>query len=385
MNSDFHYYATYCAAQLAGYSHDESLAISYCDCFVDLCSKTLLSKLKAPAAAATTQLPLEMVDMRTDIIGLQMITRIWSSFHFLPYDLYAEPPKRCSKGYKNKYRLICNPNGELLKETVKLAKDKGVQAVGLAMHVLADTWAHRYFAGTPSLVINNTNRYFYELFPSENGYTEKKITFRHSATSPDDLDNSIYTSSLFSNSENSIMNLGHGRAGHLPDYSFIRYKYLPAWGNYEEILKDNPSDYTHAFYQMVYAMKFLRGEYDSFETDTYDTEVDENIRKEVERIINTRQLNSADDWKALGEKLSGCEIEPFDIEKYQSEYMDADKDKKDDTFLGKFILSALAQKSMVTNKIYNSGSKLAGYSIDYEDKGFKGIKAFKSLVREEEA
>ena len=384
MNSDFHYYATYCAAQLAGYSHDESLAISYCDRFVDLCSKTFLSKLKAPTAAATTQSLFEMADMRTDIIGLQMITRIWSSFHFLPYDLYAEPPKRCSKGYKNKYRLICNPNGELLKETVKLAKGKSPQAVGLAMHVLADTWAHRYFAGTPSLVINNTNRYFYELFPSENGYTEKKITFRHSATSPDDLDNSVYTSSLFSNNENSIMNLGHGRAGHLPDYSFIRYKYLPAWGNYEEILKDNPSDYTHAFYQMVYAMKFLRGEFDSFETDTYDTEVDENIQKEVERIINIRQLSSADDWKALGEKLSGCEIEPFDIEKYQSEYMDADKDKKDDTFLGKFILSALAQKSMVTNKIYNSGSKLAGYSIDYEEKGFKGIKAFKSLVREEE-
>lgn len=384
MNSDFHYYATYCAAQLAGYSHDESLAIAYSDRFVDLCSKTMLAKLKAPTAAATTQLPLEMASIRTDIIGLQDITRIWSSFHFLPYDLYAEPPKKCSKRYKRKYRLICNPNGELLKETVNLAKDKSTQAVGLAMHVLADTWAHRYFAGTPSLVINNTNRYFYELFPSENGYTEKKITFRHSATTPDDPDNSIYTASLFSNSENSIMNLGHGRAGHLPDYSFIRYKYLPAWGNYEEILKDNPSDYQHAFYQMVYAMKFLRGAYDSFETDTYDTEVDENIQKEVERIINTRQLNSDNDWKALGEKLSGCEIEPFDVEKYQREYAEADKNSKDDTFLGKFILAALAQKSMVTNKIYSSGSKLAGYSIDYGDKGFKGIRAFKSLVREEE-
>ena len=135
---------------------------------------------------------------------------------------------------------------------------------------------------------------------------------------------------------------------------------------------------------MVYAMKFLRGAYDSFETDTYDTEVDENIQKEVERIINTRQLNSDNDWKALGEKLSGCEIEPFDVEKYQWEYAEADKNSKDDTFLGKFILAALAQKSMVTNKIYSSGSRLAGYSIDYGDKGFKGIRAFKSLVREEE-
>ena len=383
MNSDFHYYATYCAAQLAGYTHEESLDIAYSDRFVDLCSKTMLSKLKAPAAAATTQLPIEMMDIRTDVIGLQVITRIWSSFHFLPGNLYAEPPKRCSKRYKNKYRLICKPNGELLKETVKLAKGKSMQAVGLAMHVLADTWAHQNFAGTPSLVINSTNRYFYELFPSENGYTEKKITFRHSATSPDDLDNSIYTSSLFSNSENSIMNLGHGRAGHLPDYSFIRYKYLPAWGNYEEIIKDNPSDYTHAFYQMVYAMKFLRGVYESFETETYDAEVDENVKEEVKRIINTRQLNSSDDWKALGEKLSGREIESFDADKYLSQYREADKNSKGDTFLGKFILSALAQKSMVTNKIYNSGNKLAGYSIDYDDKGIKGIRAFKSLVKED--
>ena len=29
MNADFHYYATYCAAQLAGYSHAESLDIAY--------------------------------------------------------------------------------------------------------------------------------------------------------------------------------------------------------------------------------------------------------------------------------------------------------------------------------------------------------------------
>ena len=51
-----------------------------------------------------------------------------------------------------------------------------------------------------------------------------------------------------------------------------------------------------------------------------------------------------------------------------------DEDKKDDTFLGRFILAALAQKSMVTNKIYKSGNKLAGYSVDYREKGFKGIR-----------
>ncbi len=383
MNPDFHYYATYCAAILAGYSHDESMALCYSDQLVDLCSATLLAKIKGPLSAATTQLQLELMDARTDTIGLQNITRIWASFHFLPYDLSAEPPKRCSKRYRSKYRLICQPNSELLEQTVRLAKDKGMQAAGIAMHILADTWAHRNFAGTPSLVINNSNHYFYELFPDGDGYIEKKLTFRHSASAPDDLERSIYTSSLSVTSENSIMNLGHGRVGHLPDYCFIRYKYLPAWGGYEEIVKDNPADYHNAFCQMIHAMKYLRGAHETFERGHYDTEAAAPYEKELQEILNKRQLDASADWKALGEKLSGHEIEPFDLEKYQAEYMNADEDAKGDTFLGKFIRAAMAQKSMVTTAIHQSGSKLAGYSVEYDKGRRRGIKDYRVLLRRE--
>lgn len=364
MNADFHYYATYCAAILAGYSHEESTMIGCSDRMVDHCTRTLLSGVKAPLSAATTQLQLELMDARTDMIGLQDITRIWASFHFLPYDPDAVPQKRCSKRYKHKYSLICRPNGKLLAPTVELAKGKSIEAVGVAMHILADTWAHQNFAGTPSLVINNTNHWFYELLPDGDGYTEKKLTFRHSASAPDDLGNSIYTNSIYTNSENSIMNLGHGRAGHLPDYSFIRYKYLPAWGSYEAILKDNPSDYYHAFTQMIYAMKYLRGAYDRFEIDRYDEEAAAPYRGEIKAIIEKRQLDASDDWKAFGEKLSGKEIEPFDLQRCQDEYRSASKEEKDNTFLGRFITAALAQKSMVTHRIYQSGSRLAGLSVD---------------------
>ena len=383
MNPDFHYYATYCAAILAGYSHDESMALCYSDQLVDLCSATLLAKIKGPLSAATTQLQLELMDARTDTIGLQNITRIWASFHFLPYDLSAEPPKRCSKRYRSKYRLICQPNSELLEQTVRLAKDKGMQAAGIAMHILADTWAHRNFAGTPSLVINNSNHYFYELFPDGDGYIEKKLTFRHSASAPDDLERSIYTSSLSVTSENSIMNLGHGRVGHLPDYCFIRYKYLPAWGGYEEIVKDNPADYHNAFCQMIHAMKYLRGAHETFERGHYDTEAAAPYEKELQEILNKRQLDASADWKALGEKLSGHEIEPFDLEKYQAEYMSAGEDAKGDTFLGKFIRAAMAQKSMVTTAIHQSGSKLAGYSVEYDKGRRRGIKDYRVLLRRE--
>jgi hypothetical protein len=382
MQKDFHYYATYCAAILAGYTHEESMNICYSAQFVDWCTETLLSTLNAPRAAATTQLKLEMMDTRTDRIGLQHITRIWASFHFLPYDLYAKK-ERCGKRYRNKYRLICQPNGDLLVDTVNLAKGKSLQAAGVAMHVLADTWAHRNFAGTPSFVINNTNYHFYELLPEGDGYTRRKIKFIHSATAPDDFENSVYVNSLFQTSENSIMNLGHGRAGHLPDYSFMRYAYLPAWGGYQEVLKDNPKEYYSAFSQMVYALRYLRGEIEVFEKNIYDVEKVAPLEQRIKAILNKRQGEdgACRDWKALGEELSGEVIDDFDLARYQDEYLSADKEQKDETFLGRFFLAALSQKSMVTNRIFTSGSKLAGYSVDYEKEGFRGNRDFIGLIK----
>ena len=376
MQKDFHYYATYCAAYIAGYSHEESLAIGYSAQFVDCCSRSLLTKLNGPKSAATTQLQLEMMDTRLDLVGLQNITRIWASFHFLPGDLYAEK-KNVSRLYRNKYRLICKPNGSLVKDTVNLAKGKNLPSVGIAMHVLADTWAHQTFAGTPSLVINNTNFHFFELL--DDGQ-RKKIEFRHNPSATDNLEKSIYINSLYQTQENSIMNLGHGRAGHLPDYSFVRYIYLPAWADYEEVIKDNPSDYYHAFCQMIYAMKYLRGAYPVFETGQYDMDAVSSWENEIRQILSKRQMDACGDWKAFGEKLSGQAIPDFDLTQYQQEYLDAAKQSKDDTFLGQFFLAALAQKSMVTNKIFNSKNLLAGFSVDYLNKGFRGISDFRKLV-----
>ena len=176
------------------------------------------------------------------------------------------------------------------------------------------------------------------------------------------------------------MNLGHGRAGHLPDYSFMRYRYLPAWGDYEIIIKDNPSDYWHAFCQMVYAMKYLRGERDSFEKEHYEEENLEMWKSDIMGILEKRQLLASDDWKAFGFGLSGVSLEDFDIDKYQTEYVAAAGDKKDSTFLGRFFLAALDQKSMVTNRIFMSRNRLAGFSVNYDKRGLKGIRDYWKLV-----
>ena len=376
MQLDFHYYATYCAAYLAGYSHEESLKVCYSAQFPDNCTRTFLAGVKAPVSAATTQTAVEMADTDTDPIGLQDITRIWASFHFLPYDLTADV-KKGGKSYKNKYRLICNPNGELLRETVNQVKGKSLEAVGMAMHILADTWAHRYFAGTPSLVINNTNSYFYEILEQNGEWSERPVRFKH--TPGEDIEKCSYINSLAYDSESSIMNLGHGRAGHLPDYSFMRYKFMPAWNDHKFIYKDNPEDYYHAFCQMIYAMTYLRGGAGAFETGVYATDIAKPYEAEIRWIIEKRQLDACTDWKVFGEKLSGQEIPDFSVDRFRDEYVSASDAQKDDTGLGRFILAALAQKSMITNRIYRSGNMQAGYSMEYDGKNV-GIKDYLKLL-----
>lgn len=53
MQADFHYYATYCAAYLAGYSHKEALDLCYSAQMVDCLTKTFLKSISATVHAAT--------------------------------------------------------------------------------------------------------------------------------------------------------------------------------------------------------------------------------------------------------------------------------------------------------------------------------------------
>lgn len=378
MQADFHYYATYCAAYLAGYSHKEALDLCYSAQMVDCCTKTFLKSINASIHAATSQTQAELVDMRSDVISLQDITRIWASFHFLPKDLYVKVP-HSTRNYRNKYRLICGPNGSLVTDTIELAKGRSIQAAGIAMHVLADTWAHYNFAGTPSLVINNTDNNFSEIM--EDG-TIRPISFKHSPGASDDIEKGVFNSTVFNMGETNILNLGHGHAGHLPDYSYIRYKYMPAWDNYRECLKDNPSDYRKAFCQMIYAMKYLRGANEVFELNTYDEETIAPYEERIMSILTKRQEDASSDWKAFGEELSGQNIPDFDVNTHVASYKNALPEDRDATFLGKFIIASLSQKSMITNKIYRSGNILAGFSVEYDKKGFGGIKDYLKLVKE---
>ena len=79
-----------------------------------------------------------------------------------------------------------------------------------------------------------------------------------------------------------------------------------------------------------------------------------------------------------------CEISPptpFARETHQASYRNAAQTEKDETVLGRFLLAALRQKSMVTNKVFSSGNLLMGISVDYMKEGLRGIRAYHKLIR----
>ena len=141
---------------------------------------------------------------------------------------------------------------------------------------------------------------------------------------------------------------------------------------------------------MVYALQYLRekadasgnGEQEGFETGVYAYETVKLLEDDIRAILEKRQIDACADWQALGGELAEREIPDFDLESLENEYLSAAPEEKDGTLLGAFFLAALAQKSMVTNKIFLSGNLLAGWSVDFREKGFRGIRDFRRLAKE---
>ena len=227
MNKDFHYYGTYYAAIFAGYSRTDAEEIAWAAPMVDdFTEKNFGSTFGDQNVVYTCESLSESVshilttsdfrELTND--ELQKIRRIWIPFHFLPGNLKEEllaPPYNfdvASAHYfadeRNlvDFKCICMPNSELVDAMIKrvngITSDNRNIAIGIAMHVMADTWAHHLFVGSPNYYINQVK-------DVKDHLNEIDITTPRGA--------SYY----------SVAYLGHGRIGHSPDYGFDDYSYRP--------------------------------------------------------------------------------------------------------------------------------------------------------------
>jgi len=385
MNIDFHYYGTFVASRLAGYNHEEAEKIAYAAQYVD---DSGLNRIKDKNndffISDMTQIPTIQnfstlikaeISRLGEVAGISIpgipkwteelyneTLRVWPNFHFLPgnYDKNRIKYKKTEiehegifsvwkldKESKRQFRLMCHPNSSLVKEMIENLRKNysdNLEYIGLCMHVMADTWAHMYYAGIPAWFINSAR----EFEPSVDGATP------------------IGDFSPFYNSYNY---LGHSFAGHTPDYPSKKYEFKPRWSD-EKIKKDNTEDFLKSFCQMIYAMKCIRNN-EEFEIGKYQKLSDNNELLILKNIFEIDEEDQSKYWKNNIIKIEGLENnegikekleipEDYDESKWLNEYDDNSQTKEEFSYYKfnkaaadhlKFVKSNLAKKDLYLDDI----------------------------------
>lgn len=287
MNKDFHYYGTYFAAIMAGFNDGEARDIAFYAQFVDECSKRTMDKLAPDGRMGNVNVaPVYTVQSVGGQIykyahntkpftqeELAQVEPIWTAFHFLPGD---------NAQNEQRQELICQPNSStvltMVTRLINECRPNEKRAyIGMVMHILADTWAHQGFAGVPSWQLNEVVGTVTNL-RDNSSYTYNYLY--------DDIDKNILQCTPVGPRENSVVYLGHGRLGHLPDlgHEIYRYTQKGADGEENEVEKNNPADYENALCQMIYVMQCIK-QGEVFEEETFIHINRNDFRPEVRNTI----------------------------------------------------------------------------------------------------
>jgi hypothetical protein len=233
MQYDMHYYGTYALAAAAGIPRDDAQIIAHASQYVDdqdyevletvrqeqddLCEGVigiptahhpveagLRTEVQAVINEAISKIPLKR---RTDLLGADDSRLVWVPFHFLPGN----------EGESFHEKLICkkdsNIANEMITSHVTQAKDWcGLELMGIAAHVYADTFAHFGFSGIKSFR-NNVN------------IDSIKLSLKHGPKIRDYIeDKSVTFKKLHGWGENSA-HLGHGGVDTCPDRPFLEWEF----------------------------------------------------------------------------------------------------------------------------------------------------------------
>lgn len=366
MNKDFHFEGTYCAARIAGFPHGDAEKIAWAAQMVDDCTETLLDHTGISASFQNTVITCETTwDSAKDDIKygeyapktnttLQKIRSIWMPFHFLPGNLgpgrgQVYTGEQSWGGFSfdadidaNDFLCLCLHNSDLAQEMIddtiscyaappaQYTRDILLYLIGIRMHVLADTWAHEFFAGTPNYWINDIDG-----LEVENS----------------DIAEYGKSRSLPGVTFHSVFYHGHGRLGHLPDLGYLSYQYIPRWLG-SPIIKNNTGIFTRAFCQMADALTAIQTN-QPFRQNEYSTDMD--IRGCLGQYCDTicdllsRKKAGSDenDWSSLVSQFPAPNVPVYNAANAGVPEMIA------------FQTAALRHRDMVCNKLHNS--HIAGF------------------------
>jgi len=141
MKTDFHYYVTYVIAAAAGYSAEESETLAHSCQMTDDNQKVFTIDQGKPTEYSN------YISQTSDISQKKnKLIRIYPFFHFMPGD----PMDHSAARKDGKYHILnTTPDSENANQIFEAAAETGnLYLLGIACHMLADTFAHANFTGT---------------------------------------------------------------------------------------------------------------------------------------------------------------------------------------------------------------------------------------------
>jgi len=259
MHKDFHLYGTYLAARLAGRNEALSREIAYAAQATDDFTYGEYSSCQSMMNMAVTD--------------MNIVKTYWSIFHFLPSGIGT--PQVEERMY------VTRPEGLLFDKLSREAQDLADSAdrydlayIGVIMHIIADTFAHKGFSGIPSRLnvvehVIMCEKQELNAIWSKNRHVPVMIA-KH-------VDKA---------------RIGHGTAGNAPDLSWITFTYIdPDCSDGVKKLRDNAVTFAEAFVTLYKLLggdpahmqkiamevnKFLRAKRSSTDTSKKESYFEEN-------------------------------------------------------------------------------------------------------------
>ncbi len=258
MDFDFHYYGTYSAARFAGYDEEQASKIAKSAQFVD---EYTYENFKSKDAKNYTAFDFKAKGCAGQLFASdRSLAKIWIPFHFPPRLSAQQGVQVGFNAFTAKTNVtdadlqyITAPTGKLFGKLIALesVKENDLMAVGLKMHVLADSYAHQGFVGYRRKSINCISGDVEQM-------TEDEVT--KSKTMPFTV---LYA-------------VGHADANHRPDCGYVKYSYTPYWSeDGKSVTRDNPEIFADAYVAMVMAMD----EHKNGKTQTKKTQAQIDARR----------------------------------------------------------------------------------------------------------
>ena len=255
MQFDFHYCGTYSLARMAGLSPDDARRIAVAAQLVDELDVSSV----APAHPEGARFTFRATAHKTTMASLPQLRdpvdqiAVWVPFHFLPGGIGGELSEK----------LVCVPADDP-KNSVAPAvrsfalenkgREYGLEMLGIAAHVLADTFAHQGFSGVSS----RRNRVASESIEmkGQSGLQDLLLAFfRKHGFQGGLIENFRPAVSWISDlAEGSTGALGHGAVATCPDLPYLDWSFryeLDMGRSSPNVLRRNPQEFDRACRYLV--------------------------------------------------------------------------------------------------------------------------------------